>query len=149
MMCQLQSSLDIQYDYTQLNMNLAFAYKLYCQKMHTLHTVVTTIDQEIFTQLIRIKTFVLLNFHGSFNLQIFYTLWLHMDKHLEHSQCLVYYQVLGEPGITGCNAAGVRSSRQSDIHLGRCGSACTLNNKYHCFLGNPTCQINYTHTTAL
>ena len=39
-----------------------------------------------------------------------------MDKRLESSWRLVYYQVSGEPGITGC-------SRQSDIYLGECGLA--------------------------
>jgi len=40
-----------------------------------------------------------------------------MDKCLESSWHLVYYQVSGEPGIAGC-------SRRSDIYLGKCGLAC-------------------------
>ena len=40
-----------------------------------------------------------------------------MDKHLESSYRLVYYQVSGEPGIAGC-------SRRSDIYPGECGLAC-------------------------
>ena len=36
------------------------------------------------------------------------------------------YQVSGEPAITGCNAVAVRSSRQSDVYLRRCGHVCTL-----------------------
>ena len=39
-----------------------------------------------------------------------------MDKRLESSWHLVYYQVSGEPGIAGC-------SRRSDIYLGECGLA--------------------------
>ena len=31
--------------------------------------------------------------------------------------------VSGEPTITGCNAVAVRSSRRSDVYLGRCGRA--------------------------
>ena len=42
---------------------------------------------------------------------------------LERSKCLVCYQVSGEPIIAGCNAVAVRSSRRSDIYLGRCGRA--------------------------
>ena len=42
-----------------------------------------------------------------------------MDKHMEHSYCLVYYQVSGELVITGCNAVAVRSSHRSDVYLGR------------------------------
>ena len=34
---------------------------------------------------------------------------------------IVYHQVLGEPGIAGCNTAAVLSSHQSDIYLRRCG----------------------------
>ena len=34
---------------------------------------------------------------------------------------IVYYQVLGEPGIAGCNTVAVRSSCGSDIYLMRCG----------------------------
>ena len=37
-----------------------------------------------------------------------------MNERLESSWRLVYYQVSGEPGITGC-------SRRSDIYLGKCG----------------------------
>ena len=37
-----------------------------------------------------------------------------MDKLLESSYHLVYYQVSGEPGIAGC-------SFQLDIYLGECG----------------------------
>ena len=44
--------------------------------------------------------------------------YYNMDERLECSQCLP-----GEPGITDWNAVAVRSSRQSDIHLGRCGRA--------------------------
>ena len=39
-----------------------------------------------------------------------------MDERLESSWRLVYYQVSGEPGITGC-------SHQLDIYLGECGLA--------------------------
>ena len=39
-----------------------------------------------------------------------------MDKRLESSWHLVYYQVLGESEIVGC-------SRRSDIYLGKCGPA--------------------------
>ena len=41
------------------------------------------------------------------------------DEHLEPSSRLVYYQVLGEPGIASC-------SRRLDIYLGRWGLPHTL-----------------------
>ena len=42
-------------------------------------------------------------------------------EHLEHFQRLVYYQLSGDAGITGCNAVAVWSSRQSDIYLQKWG----------------------------
>ena len=40
-----------------------------------------------------------------------------MDERLERSFSLVYYQVLGELGITAC-------SRWSDIYVSSCGLVC-------------------------
>ena len=48
-----------------------------------------------------------------------------MNKRLENSWRLVYYQLSGEPGITGC-------SHRSDIYLGECGLACTSLFIDHC-----------------
>ena len=50
-----------------------------------------------------------------------------MDEHLERPSVLVYYQVLREPGIAGCDALAVRGSHQSDIYLRRRGHAHMLN----------------------
>ena len=44
-----------------------------------------------------------------------------MNKHLERSYHLVYYQVSGEAAIACCNTVAVRSSHLSDVYLGRCG----------------------------
>ena len=59
----------------------------------------------------------MLNFHGfarSTNFLLTDDSYnIYMDECLER-ECLVYYEVSGEPGITGC-------SRQSDIYLGGCG----------------------------
>ena len=69
------------------------------------------------------KLFVLINFHGSFDLQKFcLTVDSYiMDKCLERFYHLVYYQVLGEPAIAGCNAVAVRRSHRSHVYPGRCG----------------------------
>ena len=70
---------------------------------------------------------MVLNFRGSFNPQNFLTVdGYNKDERLEHSQCLVYYPVSGKPGIIGCNAVAVKSSRQSDFYFRRCGHACML-----------------------
>ena len=50
-----------------------------------------------------------------------------MEERLEQSQHLIYYQVSGEPGISGCKAVTVRNSCQSDIYLTKCGLVCMLN----------------------
>ena len=49
-----------------------------------------------------------------------------MNERLERSLHLICYLVLGEPAIAGCNAVAVRSSRQSDVYLGRYGRVSTL-----------------------
>ena len=62
----------------------------------------------------------MLNFRGSVRSTNFFLIvnGYNMDQHLENSWCLVYYQVLGEPGIASC-------SRQLDVYLGGCGLAHT------------------------
>ena len=40
-----------------------------------------------------------------------------MNEYLERSWCLVYYQILEEPGIAGCNA---KPSHRSDIYAWKC-----------------------------
>ena len=78
-----------------------------------------TVDRESFTlRTTRVKNFVLFKFSW-FRLihDIFLTVDdCNMDECLEISWCLVYYQVSGEPGITGYG-------RRSDIYLGECGFA--------------------------
>ena len=61
---------------------------------------------------------MLLNFRGFVrSVKFFLTVdYCNMDKRLESSWRLVYYQVSGEPGITRC-------SRWSDINLVECGLA--------------------------
>ena len=58
------------------------------------------------------------------------------DECLESSLCLDYYQVLEEPGITGC-------SHRSDIYLGECGLACI-------YLGECglACMLNHCHISC-
>ena len=43
-------------------------------------------------------------------------------------------QVSGEPAIAGCNAVAVRSSRRSDVHIGRCGRARARLFVDHCYV---------------
>ena len=50
-----------------------------------------------------------------------------MDKRLESSWHLVYYQVSGEPEIAGC-------SHQPDINLGECGLAHKCDHHRHVIL---------------
>ena len=74
--------------------------------------------------MLKIKKFGLINFCG-----LICKIFLAVDgyiiqKCLERSYRLVYYQVSGDPAITCCNTEAVRSSRRSDVYLGRCGQ-CT------------------------
>ena len=55
-------------------------------------------------------------FTVSCNLQFFLTITIWTSA-IESSYRLVYYQVSGEPRISGC-------SRQLDIYHGECGIAC-------------------------
>ena len=78
---------------------------------------------------------MLLNFRGFIPIrEIFLTVDdCNMDKRLEGSWCLVYYQVSGEPGIAGC-------SRRLDIYLGECGLVCaSLFTDHHCVILFFTC----------
>ena len=76
-----------------------------------------TLDREIFTlKIIHIKKFCVEKFSQFHSIrEIFLTVnGYNMEEDLESSDCLVYYQISGEPGITGC-------SYRSDIYLGGCG----------------------------
>ena len=78
-----------------------------------------TIDREIFAlKIIRVKNFRVIKFSRFRSIrEIFLTVDdCNMDKCLESSWRLVYYQVSGERGIPGCSV-------QSDIYLGECGRA--------------------------
>ena len=78
-----------------------------------------TVDQESFTlRTIRVKNFVLFKFSWFCLICDIFLIVddCNMDERLESSWCLVYYQVSGEPGITGYG-------RRSDIYLGECGLA--------------------------
>ena len=61
---------------------------------------------------------MLINFRSLFDPQNLVDGYI-MDKHLDRAQHLVYYQVSGEPGIAGCNAVAVWSSRRSDVYFVR------------------------------
>ena len=65
---------------------------------------------------------MLLNFHGFTNFLMVDD--CNMDECLKSSWHLVYYQVSGEPVITGC-------SHQLDIYLRQCGLACKLITDHH------------------
>ena len=80
---------------------------------------VCTVDREIFAlKIIRVKNFRVIKFSRFCSIhEIFLTVDdCNMDKCLESSWHLVYYQVSGEQGIPGC-------SGRSDIYLGECGLA--------------------------
>ena len=70
-----------------------------------------TIGQGIFIlKIIRVKNIHVVKFarvHKIFLMVDDYKI----DEHLKCSLHLVYYEVSGEPGVTGCNAVAVRSSR--------------------------------------
>ena len=81
--------------------------------------VVPNVDREIFTlKIIRVKNFHVVKFSRFCSIrEIFLTVdYCNMDERLESSWGLVYYQVSGEPGITGCSC-------RSDIYLVECGLA--------------------------
>ena len=78
-----------------------------------------TVNWEIFTlRTIRVKNFVLFKFSWFRLIRDIFLMVddFNMDERLESSWCLVYYQVSGEPGITGYG-------HRSDIYLGECGLA--------------------------
>ena len=78
-----------------------------------------TVDQESFMlRTIRVKNFVLFKFSWFRLIRDIFLMVddFNMDERLESSWRLVYYQVSGEPGITGYG-------RRSDIYLGECGLA--------------------------
>ena len=82
--------------------------------------MVITVDREIFVlKIIRVKIFHVIKFSRFRSIrEIFLTVDdCSMDERLDSSWRLVYYQVLGEPGIAGC-------SRRTDIYIGECGLAC-------------------------
>ena len=84
---------------------------------YTEKSIADTVDREIFTlKIIRLKNFRVDKFSRFRSIhEIFLTInGYNVDKHLESSKRLVYYQVTGEPGIAGC-------SHRSDIYLGGCG----------------------------
>ena len=62
------------------------------------------------------KIFMVLNFCGSFNLRNFLT----ADGYIGQAHGAFLAFSLLEPGIAGCNTVAVRSSRWSDVYLGRC-----------------------------
>ena len=78
-----------------------------------------TVDREIFAlKIIHVKNFHVIKFSRFCSIREIFLMVddCSMDERLESSWRLVYYQVSGEPGITGC-------SRRSDIYLGECGLA--------------------------
>ena len=78
-----------------------------------------TVDWEIFAlKIICVKNFRVIKFLRFRSIhEIFLTVDnCNMDERLENSWRLVYYQVSGERGISGC-------SGRLDIYLGECGLA--------------------------
>ena len=100
------------------------------QWLKSLLHALAIVDWEIFMlKIICAKKIVVLNFHGLFDraAKNFLTADSYiMNERLERSLHLIYYLVLGEPAIAGRNAVAVRSSRRSDVYLGRCGRVSTL-----------------------
>ena len=81
-----------------------------------LHSSIT-VDREIFTlKIIHVKIFCVVKFSWFCSIrEIFLTVdGCNIDKRLESSWRLVYYQVSGKRGIAGC-------SRRLDIYPGECG----------------------------
>ena len=87
-----------------------------CSLLMLVH--VDTVDREIFTlKIILEKNFRVVKFLRFCSIRDnFLTVAdYNMDERVESSHCLVYYRVLGEPGIAGC--------RRLDIYPGECGLA--------------------------
>ena len=86
------------------------------------YIAVMTINREIFTvKIICVKNCRVVKFSQFRSIREILLMvdYCNMDKCLESSWHLVYYQVSGEPGIARC-------SRQSDIYLVEYGLVCKL-----------------------
>ena len=82
-------------------------------------TAEAIVDWEMFTlKIICVKNFRVVKFSRFHSIHEIFLMvdYCNMDKCLESSWRLVYYQVSGAPGIARC-------SRRSDIYLVECGLA--------------------------